>query len=390
MIAWSQNDKLESHYPIEQRTPMSPGLPRYFTSKVIVSKPLNVLFFGSDHFSVHSLNALASLKHNDAIDRIQVVTRSAKSCGRYMKEVRDQPIVRASELLALDKVIRCDSTADMLALRNIAPQFDLIVAVSFGKLIPQQLITDIAHSLNVHPSLLPRYRGASPIQYALLNQDMVTGVTVQTLHPTKFDHGNIVAQTAPLNIQELLRRGKINHFEEDVPEKVQILMDQLGIEGGNLLAYTIKNGLYTNPPSIPPHQYEPSLAPKITTDMRRARWQTDTVSKLLAKHYAFGTLHAFKTVLPKRNRNPEQKRILFQNFHLHSYLPTQQMQDSNSLKEPGSFIYDEMHNRIIIQLTDGQIACSTIQFQGFKPETPSKFMNHYSKRCGKLVDQKFE
>lgn len=55
----------------------------------------------------------------------------------------------------------------------------LLVTASFGHIVPTPLLQPFAHALNVHPSLLPKYRGAAPIQWAIANGDATTGVTVQ-------------------------------------------------------------------------------------------------------------------------------------------------------------------------------------------------------------------
>lgn len=70
----------------------------------------------------------------------------------------------------------------------------MFVAASFGYLIPARLLAQFNSlcALNVHPSLLPKYRGAAPIQWAIINGDKSTGVSVQELSVGKFDRGGIL------------------------------------------------------------------------------------------------------------------------------------------------------------------------------------------------------
>lgn len=72
----------------------------------------------------------------------------------------------------------------------------LFLTASFGCLVPRSILSlyDQGHALNVHPSLLPRYRGAAPIQWTIANGDRESGVTVQELSIDKFDHGRVLAQ----------------------------------------------------------------------------------------------------------------------------------------------------------------------------------------------------
>jgi methionyl-tRNA formyltransferase len=73
---------------------------------------------------------------------------------------------------------------------------DLIIAVSFGLFVPPRILNAAKYrGLNVHPSLLPDLRGSAPIQHAILRRREYTGVSIQTLHPTTFDNGTILAQT---------------------------------------------------------------------------------------------------------------------------------------------------------------------------------------------------
>lgn len=340
---------------------------------------LNVVFFGTDQFSSHLLRGVANLRLQGVINRIQVITRSTKPCGRNLKQLKEPPIVQEVERLGIGSPIRCDTRDDMLKLRTITPVFDLILSVSFGKLIPQELIHDVKWALNVHPSLLPRYRGSSPIQYTLMNHDRYTGVSIQTLHPTKFDQGSIIAQTEPIDTNGLLKLGFISEYEDLVPIKVRILMDQLGIIGSRLLVDVIRKRSFCE--KLPLSKYESSIAPKITSSMHRIHWSNALVSDVLGKHYGLGALYAFKTVLPKKKTVPVLRRVIFHDIQFCA--------DTEHIGPSGAFVYDAANNRLLVKLCDGIIAVRSIQIEGYKPETAAKFMMSYRKRCGSLIEQQF-
>lgn len=348
---------------------------RYFNS---IQSPLNILFFGSDEFSIHSLRALniIRLQEPSLLTRLQVVTRPAKSCGRYLSHLRDVPIVRASEEMGLSPVIRCDSSKDMLSHFLGSKEYNMIIAVSFGKLIPGKLISQMSYSLNVHPSLLPKYKGSSPIQYALLNNDKVTGVSVQTLHPSKFDHGEIVAQSSPMEIRQLLMKGTVSQFEENTPHKVSVMMDQLGLIGAELLTKVIKERLYTS--QIKKSPYEESYAPKITTEMRRIHWQHDKGEDIVNRLEVLGPVFSFKETMPKKKKDKQLKRIIFTGLELCG--------KEYGLCQAGEFAYMEGEKCIVIRCADGKyLRCKGIQFEGFKEENCHQFMTSLGKRCGKLA-----
>lgn len=105
---------------------------------------------------------------------------------------------------------------------------NLLVTASFGHLIPNAILDHFAplNTLNVHPSLLPKYRGAAPIQWCIANGDKETGVSIQTLSRDKFDYGRILAQTK-MQVEE-----EITYSD---------LEERLASKGAALLLSTLKN-----------------------------------------------------------------------------------------------------------------------------------------------------
>jgi len=115
---------------------------------------------------------------------------------------------------------------------------DLLVAVSFGLFIPPDLIRAVPSSINVHPSLLPQYRGPAPIHNAIFNGDESTGVSIQTISPEAFDRGIVFAQSAPVPVGE-----------EDTLTQ---LWDRLARIGADMLVDCIRKRTYLNPEPIEP------------------------------------------------------------------------------------------------------------------------------------------
>jgi methionyl-tRNA formyltransferase len=149
-----------------------------------------IFFFGSPQFAIPSLEALA----NDgrlAVDL--VVTPPDRRAGRG-RELVAPPVKTAAELLGLavwqPETLRSDEAIERLRSANA----DLFVVVAYGELFQRAVLVIPTHGcLNVHPSLLPRYRGSSPIQSAILNGDRETGVSIIQM-VRRLDAGPIVAQ----------------------------------------------------------------------------------------------------------------------------------------------------------------------------------------------------
>ncbi len=151
---------------------------------------MRVVFLGSPAFAVPSL---AQLAEHDNIEVALVVTQPDRPAGRG-RTLSPPPVKSAALDLGLPiyqpETLRDDAAVEPL--RDAAP--DLLIVVAYGELLRRNVLELTPHGcLNVHPSLLPRYRGASPIPAAILNGDETTGVSIMKL-VRKLDAGPIVTQ----------------------------------------------------------------------------------------------------------------------------------------------------------------------------------------------------
>ena len=151
-----------------------------------------VVFFGSTEFSVPSLIALHQAGHH----LCAVVTQPDRPSGRGMK-LQSTPVKRTAEKLdlAIYQPNRCRSKAFIEKINAMEPDF--LVTAAFGQLLPNALL-DTARSgyaLNVHASLLPKYRGAAPIHRAIMDGEEETGVCIMQM-VAKIDAGEIYSSVA--------------------------------------------------------------------------------------------------------------------------------------------------------------------------------------------------
>lgn len=182
-----------------------------------------IVFFGTPEFAVPSLEALAAA----GLAPTLVVTRPDRPIGRG--RVVDSPPVakRAHELgLAVAQPERLRDSGFMSWLADLAP--DLAVVVAYGRIFPADLLVLPRRGcLNVHASLLPRHRGASPIQAAILAGDTNTGVTIMKM-AEGLDTGPILAQLATTL---------------DPAETTAELSSRLAVLGADLLVQTVPGWL---------------------------------------------------------------------------------------------------------------------------------------------------
>ncbi len=184
-------------------------------------EPLRIAFFGTPEFAVRILEAL----DDASMTPLLVVTQEDKARGRHQVVVPTEAKLWAMEH-GVDVITPRSLTEDpeLAILEN--SEWDLFVVASYGKIIPKRLLDMPKHGvLNVHPSLLPKLRGASPVRSAiLLDQRDAVGVSIMKLDE-EMDHGPILAQA---------------RIEPDPwPVGAAMLEDALAREGGALLVEAI-------------------------------------------------------------------------------------------------------------------------------------------------------
>ncbi|MBP1733608.1 MAG: methionyl-tRNA formyltransferase [Deltaproteobacteria bacterium] len=215
---------------------------------------MRILFFGSSGFSVPALQSIDSFVSC-------VVTRRAKPKGRgYLME--DGEVKRLAQKLSLP-LVEMDSFKDAEAHDLVAMKPDLLVVVSFGLIIPRWFL-DVPSlgAINVHPSLLPKYRGPAPIQWVIRNGDIETGITVIKMNE-RMDAGDIL-------YQESVRVGTGENAETLSARLAQRTAELLpgvmkGIETGGLLS------------GLAQKDEEATYTPMIVKEMGLVDWATDPV-----------------------------------------------------------------------------------------------------------------
>jgi methionyl-tRNA formyltransferase len=182
----------------------------------------SIAFFGTPRFAVF---VLEELEKAGIVPDI-IVTQPDKPAGRGLE--MQEPPVKSWAVLHDVPVVQ-----DSGKLKVESGKFDLFVVVAYGKILPKELLA-VPHkgTLNVHPSLLPKFRGPSPIESQILADDKECGVTIMLLDD-EVDHGPIIAQASiSLNRSPESEGG-------GWPVRASILEEILAREGGKLLAEVI-------------------------------------------------------------------------------------------------------------------------------------------------------
>lgn len=151
---------------------------------------MRIIFMGTPDFARDSLKAIIDAGH----EILSVITVPDKPKGRGMKlipsEVKEYALEKDLEVLQPVKLRENNEILDRI--KKLKP--DLICVVAYGKILPKEILEIPKFGcINVHPSLLPKYRGSAPIQWAILNGDEKTGVTIMYLDE-EMDAGDIILQ----------------------------------------------------------------------------------------------------------------------------------------------------------------------------------------------------
>jgi methionyl-tRNA formyltransferase len=220
--------------------------------------PLRIIFMGTPDLAVASLRGLLD---DSQFQVVAVVTQPDRPKGRDL-QVQPPPVkvcALQARLPVLQPVRARDETFQQ-QLREYAP--DLIAVAAFGQILPPAILELPRHGcLNVHTSLLPRYRGAAPIQWALLNGDLETGVTIMRME-AGLDTGPIVAQ-----------ESTSIHAEDDA----LTLHDRLAAMGARLLVRTIPGFVTGQIKPVPQPGEGIVLAPKIRKEQGQINWSRPAV-----------------------------------------------------------------------------------------------------------------
>ncbi len=151
---------------------------------------MEIVYLGSGEFGVECLNALCSSEH----DLIFIVTQSPNPAGRGRKP-HPTPVACWADARSIPFIEVDNVNASEVVEKIAGYQPDLIAVIAFGQKIGNELVNlPPKGSINVHASLLPKYRGAAPINWAIINGETTTGISIITLSE-KMDAGQILAQS---------------------------------------------------------------------------------------------------------------------------------------------------------------------------------------------------
>ena len=221
---------------------------------------MKILFMGTPDFAKDSLEQLIK----NGFEICGVVTPPDRPSGRGMKlvasPVKEYAIEKGLKLFQPEKISNNDEFKNEI--KELAP--DLVCVVSYGVILPKSFLKiPPLGCINVHPSMLPKYRGPAPIQWAILNGDKETGVSIMYLD-AGMDSGDIILQE------------KVEIGDDETTGELWNRLSGIGARLLTKVVTDISNGIIERTPQ--PEEFV--LAPMLDKEMSKINWQEKTSSEI--------------------------------------------------------------------------------------------------------------
>lgn len=213
---------------------------------------IKLLFMGTPQFSA---TVLKGLLDNPAYEILGVVTQPDRAVGRK-KDIKVTPVKQ----LALEHGIsiyqpeKLSGSQELIEMMGLGA--DGIITAAFGQFLPTILLDSVSFAINVHASLLPKYRGGAPIHYAIMNGDKEAGVTIMEMIK-EMDAGDMVAKASTPILET---------------DNVGTLFEKLAIIGRDLLLDSLPAYLSGELKPIPQDHSQATFSPNISPEQEKLDW----------------------------------------------------------------------------------------------------------------------
>lgn len=315
---------------------------------------MRILFMGTPDFALESLKALYDAKY----DIIGVVTNVDKPKGRGMKMVASPVKEYAIEKnLQVYQPIKVRNNPEFLEeVKKLNP--DLICVVAYGKILPQELLDIPKYGcVNVHGSLLPEYRGAAPIQWAVLNGDKKTGVTTMFMN-------------AGMDTGDMILKEEVEIGEDETTGE---LWDRLKTIGANLLIKTVKeieNGTATRTKQ----PEEGTMAPMLSKEMAKIDWKNKTANDIKNLVRGLNPIMGAYTFLDGKKIKFWKVQTLTENELLEKFQELEEYKYHLNKMQAGTVLFSDDKKGLFIKANGGILQVLEIQGENSKRMAVGDFL----------------
>jgi len=312
---------------------------------------LKIIFMGTPEFSVYSLEAIKESSH----ELIAVVTQPDKPKGRG-KQMAPPPVKEwaVKHNIPVYQPVKVRGNREFIdEIKGLCP--DLIVTAAYGQILPKELLViPPLGCINVHASLLPAYRGASPIQQALINGDTRTGISIMYMDEG-MDTGDVILQ---------------EELEIAADENAGSLHDRLAELGGKVLLKVLKMFEEGKPAGTPQDHDKATYCSKIDKSMGEIKWtdSAESISNLI------------------RGLTPWPGAFTYLNgMRLKVWKAVKWEYFTEECRLPGAVIKADSKNGLVVACGDGALRIEELQIQGGRPMSDLDYLRGNPVEAGTLL-----
>ncbi|HEQ8613463.1 TPA: methionyl-tRNA formyltransferase [Streptococcus pyogenes] len=213
---------------------------------------IKLLFMGTPQFSA---TVLKGLLDNPAYEILGVVTQPDRAVGRK-KDIKVTPVKQLAlkHGISIYQPEKLSGSQELIEIMGLGA--DGIITAAFGQFLPTLLLDSVSFAINVHASLLPKYRGGAPIHYAIMNGDKEAGVTIMEMIK-EMDAGDMVAKASTPILET---------------DNVGTLFEKLAIIGRDLLLDSLPAYLSGELKPIPQDHSQATFSPNISPEQEKLDW----------------------------------------------------------------------------------------------------------------------
>lgn len=315
---------------------------------------MRIVFMGTPDFARESLEALNKAGH----EIVAVVTNPDKPQGRGMKltasPVKEYALEQNIPVLQPEKVKK--NIEFLENIKQLAP--DVICVVAYGKILPKELLEIPAKGcINVHGSLLPYYRGAAPIQWAVLNGDKMTGITTMYM--------DVGMDTGDMILKEEVEIGENETTGE--------LWNKLSKVGAKLLVKTLEQIEQGIAPRIPQGENF-TLAPMLTKDMAKIDWKNKTAVEIKNLVRGLNPIMGAYSYLNGKKIKFWKTEVIPTDVFMEMYEEFAEYAHKLKEVEPGTILYVNEKRGLYLQAREGILSVLEIQGENAKKMPIADFL----------------
>ncbi len=298
-------------------------------------KDIKIVFMGTPIFAKEILASLIEEKYNITA----VVSQPDRKVGRK-KEIKYTPVKEVAVENNIPVYQPENIKKDYKFLEEIKP--DIIITAAYGQIVPEEVLNlPSIECINVHGSLLPKYRGGAPIHYAIINGDKKTGVTIMKM-VKEMDAGDIISQ---------------KEFEIKLDDTLEIVHDNMIEVAKALLKETLPNIINDNYTSIKQDESKVVFSPTIKREEEAIDWSKKGID-------------IYNQI---RGMNPWPVAYSQINDKKFKFFTTRFIEDKN--KKESGLIIDITKEAISVEVKGGILKLIDFQIEGKKKVTISDFIN---------------